>query len=120
MNQNAALYIFSFISDMSVLLNLYYHIGLFFEQARLLISNLTCFLLLSKMIQRVPLFHQNLISPVTLLRQVHKLICKIEGGEGGVNHFSTSGSTKCSAFSMYNLTCLKIVNSKLCCLDMFH
>lgn len=91
---------------MSVSLNLYHQIGFFFKkQTRLLISNLTHFLLLSKMIQRVPLFHQNLISPVTLLRQVHKFICKIEGG---FNRFSTSGSsTKCSAFSVYNFNTFK-------------
>lgn len=116
MNQNTAVYIVSFVSDITVSLNLYHHIGLFFKQARLLISDLTHFLLLSKMIQRVPLFHQNLISPVTLLRQVHEFICKIEGGFIILVLLAVPNAQHSQCII---LTHLKIVNSKLCCLDMF-
>jgi len=115
-NQNTAIYIVSFISDMSVSLHLYHRIGLFFRQARLLISNLTYFLLLSKMIQRVPLFHQNLISPVILLRQVHKFICKIEGGLIVLVLLAVPNAQHSQHVI---LTCVKTVNSKLCCLDRF-
>lgn len=78
--------------------------------------NMTHFFLLSKMIQRVPLFHQNLISPVTLLRQVHKLICEVEGGLIILVFLAVPNAQHSQCIL---LTHLKFVNNKFCHLDMF-